>query len=323
MKFYKNQLNNLLGLIKANKVKALLLYGPDKGEISDIIEIIATQLKISINQIEYKEANSQSLYNIANSFNLFFSKELIKIQNVTSSITEDALSILSGTLTNFLVFVGDELPPSSSVRKAFESGEHLAALPCYVNDLRESMVIAKSMFDQYNKIIIAENLRIFCQIVGGMKSNIKNEVQKLLNYTDSKIITIEDILAISASEDEINPDLMSYSYIIQDKKTYFQEIDKLLNDKIEPVWIVRALGRYLLNVLKVKKSNLPIDIAIKTITPPIFFKQIPNLKYAVNNIDISHILLALEKLVSAEIDLKKGIESDYVLDELFYKFIKA
>jgi len=43
----------------------------------------------------------------------------------------------------------------------------------------------------------------------------------------------------------------------------------------------------------------------------------------VNNIDISHILLALEKLVSAEIDLKKGIESDYVLDELFYKFIKA
>ena len=80
MKFYKNQINNLMGVIAKGEIKSILLYGPDRGEISYIIIIIARQLKLRINSVDYKDINNSSLYSIANSSSLFSQKELIKIQ---------------------------------------------------------------------------------------------------------------------------------------------------------------------------------------------------------------------------------------------------
>ena len=317
MKFYKNQINNLMNLVTKGEIKSILLYGPDKGEISDIIIIIARQLKLRINSVDYKDINNSSLYSIANSSSLFSQRELIKIQNVTNSITEEAKKILSGNLQNFLIFVADDLTTSSGIRKLFELEKNLAVLPCYVNDLRESMIVAKNEFDKYKKNIDTHCLKLFCQIVGGLKNNIKNEVQKLCNYTNSKMIVEDDIIAISFSEEDINADFMCFGYVTQNQKIYLQEIDKLLNNSIEPIWIIRALGRYLLNILKVKNSHSDIDFAIKTQNPPIFFKQIPNFKQAVNSIEIISIRDKLEILLSAEIAIKQGSPSGLILDQIF------
>jgi DNA polymerase-3 subunit delta len=306
-----------MSLVSKGEIKSILLYGPDKGEISDIIIIIARQLKLRINSVDYKDINNSSLYSIANSSSLFSQRELIKIQNVTNSIAEEAKQILIGNLQNFLVFIADELTTSSGIRKLFELEKNLAVLPCYVHDLRESLVVAKNEFDKYKKNINSNCLKLFCQIVGGLKNNIKNEVQKLCNYTNSKIIVEDDIMAISFSEEDINADLMCFGYVTQNQKIYLQEIDKLLNNSIEPIWIIRALGRYLLNILKVKNSPIDIELAIKTLNPPIFFKQIPNFKQAVNSIDLISIRDKLEILLSAEIAIKQGNPSGVILDQIF------
>jgi len=319
MKFYKNQFSNLLELTKKSQIKAILLYGPDKGEISNIINIISNQLKIPINQVEYKDVNNASLYNVANSSSLFSSKELIKIQNVTNSISEDAIKVLIGDLQNFLIFIADELPPSSSIRKTFESAKDLAAIACYINDLKESMIIAKNEFTKHKKIIGNNALKIFCQRVGGATDVIKSEAQKLSNYVNTEIITEDNVIIITSQEEQINPDLMCYSYMVGNKKIYFQEIETLLNNSIEPVWIIRALIRYLLNILKIKKSKLEINIAIKNLNPPIFFKHVDYFKEAVAQVDIHFIIDKLEKLAEAEINLKKGINASSILDQLLIK----
>ena len=121
MKFYKNQTNNLFKLISNNEIKAILLYGPDKGEISDIIGQISKKLNLPITTSNYSDVNDDSLYNIANNISLFSNKEIVKIINVTSSISEKSKKILELELQNVLIFIADELPATSSIRKFFES----------------------------------------------------------------------------------------------------------------------------------------------------------------------------------------------------------
>jgi DNA polymerase-3 subunit delta len=316
MKLYKNQLNELFQLISNKEIKALLLYGPDKGEISDIISSISDKLKLPINNFKYSDINSDSLHSIANNRSLFSTREAIKINNVTPSISEEILKILELDLQNFLIFVSDELAPTSSIRKAFESKTFLVSLPCYMNDLKESMIIAKNEFAKEGRQVNFDDLKVFCQMVGGAKNSIKNEVKKLCNYSNSKIITEQDIIDLSSPDGEVDVDLLCFSFATGDKKLYFQELNKILNNFIEPIWVIRALGRYLLNILKVKRSDLAIDLSIKTLNPPIFFKHIPNFKKATQALDILNIVSILERLVKAEIEIKSGLNPLISLERL-------
>ena len=323
MKFYKNQLGNLLTLISNKKIKALLLYGPDKGEISDITALISDKLKIPISNFKYSDINSTSLYSIANNISIFSAREIIRIHNVTSSISEEVLKIFELDLQNFLILIADELAPSSSIRKAFESQTSLASLPCYMNDLKEAMIIAKSEFDKEGKQVNFAVLKIFCQIVGGAKSSIINEVKKLCNYSNSTIITEQDILKISSQDAQIDIDLLCFSFVMGDKNLYFQELNKILSNFIEPIWIIRALGRYILNILKVKRSDLTIDLSIKTLNPPIFFKHIENFKKSIEALDIKDIISILEKLAKVEIEIKSGSHPLISLEKLWVQDVIA
>ena len=127
MKLYLSQIEQLLNLIAKGQIKALLLYGPDKGYIDRICAAIIKKFDLLQTSIEYPNLKAQSLDMLLNSQNFFAKKELIKIRSVTATIDKTLKTILSGDFFHFAAFIGDELPSSSTIRKFFETETNLAS----------------------------------------------------------------------------------------------------------------------------------------------------------------------------------------------------
>ena len=252
MKFYKNQQNALLRDIEANQIRSLLLYGPDKSAIAVLINDISDMLDLSITNIDYKEINDINFLQIARSSTLFAERSIIVIKNASSAISPEIATFLEGKYENFMIFVADDLTPSSKIRKLFElSKKNLAILPCYINEKVENLSIARQAFAKYNKQISQSNLQLFCDLVPSSIHDIKSEVEKLVNFTESGSIEEETIAELSYSESEANSDLMCYSFIVSDGKIFYRELQRILDSNIKAMWVIRAIGRYTIKAIKV------------------------------------------------------------------------
>ena len=318
MKFYKNQQHVLLRDIEANKIRSLLLYGPDKSAIAGLINEISDMSGLGIDNIDYKEVNDINFLQIARRSTLFSERSIIVIKNASSSISPGISTFLETQYENLMIFVADELPPSSKIRKLFElSKKHLAILPCYINDKAENLSIARQEFAKYNKQISQANLKLFCDLVPSSIHDIKSEVQKLVNFTDSDFIEEEAITELAYSENESNSDLMCYSFIIGEGKIFYSELHRILASNIKAMWVIRAIVRYTIKAIKVKRSDKTTEDSIRSLKPPIFFKSLQNFRDLVSRTDLKYLYIILQKLLEAEIALKKGCREREVIDKLF------
>src|SRR5436305_1034078 len=148
MKLYLSQIDQLLDLIAKGKIRALLLYGPDKGYIDKICATLIKNFDLLPTTVEYQGVSPSHLDTLLNSQNFFKKKELVKIRSVTASIDTSLKAVLMQEPYNFAVFIGDELPTSSSIRKFFETESYLASIGCYHDDEQK---IAKLILHQCAK----------------------------------------------------------------------------------------------------------------------------------------------------------------------------
>ena len=323
MKFYKNQQTILFKEIKANTIQSLLLYGPDKSAIAVLIHDISDILDLSVTNIDYKDINDMNFPQVARSSTLFAERSIIVINNTSSSIPPGIVSFLETTYENFIVFVADELTPSSKIRKCFElSKKNLAILPCYINDKGENLLIARQEFTKYNKQISPSNLKLFCELVPSTIHDIKSEVQKLVNFIASDVIDEEAIIELSYSENVHNSDLMCYSFIAGGGKMFYRELQRIFDANINAMWVIRAIIRYTIQAIKVQRSVKSTEDAIRALKPPIFFKSLQSFRALLSTTDLRYLYIILQKLLEAEIALKEGCREKEAIDKLFLSLRK-
>lgn len=308
MKFYFSQINRLFELIASGKVKALLLYGPDKGYIDKICRHLVKKLNMLQTSIEYSDLNISSLEILLNSPNFFNQKELIRIRGVGNSIDKNLKVILNDNYINFPVFIGEDISSSSSFRKFFETEESLASLACYHDDEAKIEKIVLEKLAKCSKIIDREALIYLKNHLKGDHELVSNEINKLIYFVhDKQEVTLNDIREVLSSEIMANgSDLVMY-FSQKNYISFLNELDILKKQNINEVLMIRALIRHYLNlyiVLSKVKNGEHIDSAIKSLSPPIFYQYINDFTKIANSLSLSECLKTLRILQQAEVDYK-------------------
>ena len=103
-----------------------------------------------------------------------------------------------------------------------------------------------------------------------------------------------------------------------DGKIFYRELQRILDSNIKAMWVIRAIGRYTIKAIKVKISVKTREDAIRSLKPPIFFKSLQNFRDVVSRTDLRYMYIILQKLLEAEISLKKGEREHAVIDQLFF-----
>ncbi|RTK93642.1 MAG: DNA polymerase III subunit delta [Rickettsiales bacterium] len=311
MKIFSNNLPNLIQLIEKNQVKVLLLYGPNQGFISAVIKHITLKMNFSISNHNYKNLSANQLSLLANSQNFFNQKELIKITNVTTGISKELKEFFTeNNFHNFICLVAEDSLPSSGIRNFFETHPNLCSMACYFDN---EQTIGKMIVQQCNKeskIIDEDALFYLKSHLSGDHQLIKSELDKILYYSfDKETISKQDVLDCLSNSLIASGDEMCIYFAKKQYNLFLQEIEKLQNQNINEILMIRALIRYFLNIYNVAmrvEDGESLDQAVKSITPPIFYKYLNDFKQISLLYNSSDAIKIISHLQQNEINFKQN-----------------
>ncbi|MDX1923957.1 MAG: DNA polymerase III subunit delta [Rickettsiaceae bacterium] len=317
MKYYPNNIDQVLQKIISGEIKSLLLYGPDSGMISCFVSKIASSIKARISEAE----NEGEISSMLSSINMFGERLLIKIDSSIKLSSKLKADFTNGS-HHFPIIIGSELGSSSNVRKFYEEEKGLGAIGCYPDDSRAISLIISQKCMSAKRQISNDALKFLSSSISGDRLMILSEIDKILLYTQNEPkITLEDCQKSVSKSLDYNPDMACIGYFAKNPRLYLKELDLLFENDINEIWIIRALARYCMNLIRIKlyeKDGKSIDEGMKMLRPPIFFKYVSHFKDIVARSSLSSLSDALDTLTQAEIEAKKGY-AKAALDMVFLR----
>lgn len=330
MKIASNNIENFLKYPPSH-IKAVLIYGPDLGMVSLRSRKLAkTAIKdeasdMSMVQISYDNIKNdpQYLASILCTTSLFCSKKAILVYDSAPTINKDLTPIiLSNNNDNFLIFSAGDLSASSSLRQLFEKESSLAAIPCYKEDQQTIKRLLETKLKQAGFSFDNNALEAMSQKFMGDQMVIISELGKLITYMgDNKFISLSDVDAVITDNKEAIFDNIYNDLFSKDLKSGQLNINRALNDGTPEILIMRAIGRYLQNLYRVKKqiiNGINEAVAISSLKPPLFYKQVPIFKKHLQIWTIGELSNLLHGLLKLEQECKDSTYPSEIISSYFF-----
>ena len=168
-----------------------LLYGENDGLKKYLIDEIIDKKKVQYNSYKFSGneilKNSETIYNLIFSGTLFDPYILIIIDNCSDKLLDLIEDIFLKKIEKVcIIFKAEKLDKKSKLRSLFEKDKKLACIPCYEDteiDLKK--IIQKEIVQ--NKIKISqESINMLVQRARGNRSNLKNELDKIISFSEKK-----------------------------------------------------------------------------------------------------------------------------------------
>lgn len=328
MKKTRSDIKSIQALFWEDHINSILIYGsPSSVIVFD--EIIKGIDNIEIEIIDYLDLSKEKLEMSLFNYSIFKKKTVIKVINCGANLSSEIKSILNLEFNNKIIFIAENLPPSSSLRKYFEDSKSAVALAIYEGNKTE---IIKNFFAKTPKKISSSAAEYLATNFEGHDPSLIKELEKLsiLMLSLEKELDLEDIKSLISQSfitiKSLESNKIGYFFALQDEVNYFKELNNLLLLQNNPVFIIRSILNLYLSFYtvkcRVKDDKISTDEAIKYLKPQVFFKDIPIFKSCLNKLSYFNIIRDFKTLYKAEISIKSGIGIDENLcSQIFYRVL--
>ncbi len=309
-------------------MQAVLVYGPDEGLIRE-----RAMMMMKAQGIDDKDPfaiaefsgdqlteNPSKILDEAQSISMLGGRRVVRVRDVgdkAETIIKDLLKALKPG-DNFVIIEAGELGTKSKIRSTFEAAPNAAAVPCYIDDVRDiSKVIGEELRNAGFRIN-PDALAYMADNVIGDRAVARGEAEKLMLYMGGqRDIDLADVVAsVGAgavlSLDELSKTLCSGNYAEADRV-----MQQALMEGTNAVQILRHLQNYF-GKLQITKARLAqgedLELTLKKLKPPLFFKLKDSFVAQVNGWTLQQIAQALTLLMSVEQKCKQtGADPDLLL----------
>lgn len=320
------------------KVRGVLIYGPDEGQVRERAAAIARCIVPDANDPfhiadltpEDIGSDPTRLVDEATSLSMLGGRRLIRLAGATDKLAPACAGLEAvPTGTDSLVVVeGGDLNPRSALRKLFEGGARLAAIACYVDDaaglarvIRETLAADKIMPDLDAVAYLASSLL-------GDRALARRALEKLSLYlgTDGKTLrklTLGDAIAAVGDAAALDLDDPVRAAAEGDRVQTDRALARLLEEGTAPVAILRVAQTYFRRLHQARaawESGQSLDTAMSGLRPPVFFKQVPQFRRQVERWKLPLLGQALDRLVECEAATKEtGAPAELLLGRTFIR----
>jgi DNA polymerase-3 subunit delta len=294
-----------------------LLYGPDQGQSSIYADSLRKKHQnpsnpFSYSRFTYKEI-CESPVALADSLvaqDFFGGTKIIQIDDVTPAFPQAIKDILQKTppAEVILIFIAEELPTSSPLRKWFEESAHAASIPSYTEESFSLERNIEQQVRQEGKTITAEACRRAAQLLAKDRLLVRAEIEKLCLYAKN---------AVNIDEKQVQECLLDSEEVAMEKcceavfscnpiQTH-RYIQKLIEENIALPMFCRAVAKHAMRLLEIKlatERGVSLEQAVSSLRPPIFFKQIPSIKQQASKWSAHRVLNFIALVVEWEKILK-------------------
>lgn len=300
--------------------RVILIYGPDHGLVRERAAIIGKTVVSDLNDpFNVAVLSSDGLADDparlgdeAGAISMMGGDRLIRIEQASDKLTVILKSYLEDPSNNALVIIqASDLTPRSSLRKLCESAKNAAALPCYVEDERGVAGVIRTRLQEENMPINPDALNWLAANIAGDRGKVRSELEKLITYKgtdDTTSISMKDVQAACGAAGEQSFDNLIYAVGSRRSADALFAYNILLQEGMNFVAIIRSLQNHFRRLHQTKahmQSGLALDMAMKKLSPPVFFKQAPQFKGQVNSWSLNALDIILGKLTRLEAQCKQ------------------
>ena len=320
MKFKPNKID---GFLRAPQSSCVLLYGPDQGLATERAQALVTLvLGPDPDPFRLAEPTPQAiaddpalLADEAAALSLTGARRVVRVQRAGDSMADAFKGILQAREQtedfadeSLVIAEAGDLPPRSSLRKAFETAASGAALPCYVEDgyklegvIGEALAAAGHLAEPGVTAFLADKL-------AGDRGITRRELEKLGLYVGLNApVTLDDARACIGDSGSQGLDDAAFAAVTGD----FARLDRALaRAEIEgtsPVSVLRTLAQALMRVQLasgLRDQGANARNAVESLRPPVFFKQRDQIVAALNRWTTTDLTRAMAIVQDAETDCK-------------------
>ncbi len=308
--------------------RAVLLYGPDAGLVSERADALAKKTGVDLKDAfstirldaETIADDKSRLQDEAFTVGMFGGERLIRISGTTrKNLAEAVKPILQTQLSDvWIIIEAGDLNNKASLRSNFEKSKFACALPCYQDDARVVEQLIKEEITDRGFLIKTEVIDYLKPFLGGDRLATRNELIKLALYAEGETeITKEHIIDIvgDASNFEIN-DIID-AVAAGDMQKLEQNLERVLQEGGSPdMLLINALRHFqLLHELKgkVEKGGISARAAVDGARPPVFYQRKTSVSNSVSRISLSTIEKILSRLQSAAFEARANPELGHAI----------
>ena len=300
-----------------------LLYGNNKGLIDETVEKILKP-KFSNNIYNYDE---NELLNNIETFkeeilnkSFFDNDKLIIINRASDKILKTIEEVIHKDINDLkIILKATNLDKKSKLRNYFEKNNGTIIVPFYEDNNQTLLILAQNFFKKEKINISSENFNLVVERSKGDRINLKNELEKILNYCrNKKSINSIEILKLTNLAENYNISELIDQCLIKNKKKTLNILNENNLSSEDNILAVRTF-LYKLKRLKKLKTDLEkkknIDTVLSSFKPPIFWKDKDIVKKQLNLWTLSQIQNLIIDVNRIELQIKKNAQiSNYIIN---------
>ncbi|MBU0859306.1 MAG: DNA polymerase III subunit delta [Alphaproteobacteria bacterium] len=306
--------------------RVILAYGPDDGLMRERAQMMGRTVVADLNDpfnavtLDAKQLvdDPARLMDEALALSMMGGARLIRVENADDKITALIKDYLTNpSKQNLIILEAAELGPRSSLRLLAEKSANAAALPCYVEDERDLGAVIRDTMSTQGFRIAPDAAAWLAAAAVGNRARVRSEIEKLITYMGSeRTINLEDVQASTGDAGMKSFDDLVYATAGANPAAALRAFDALTGEGTAIIAILRTLQNHFrrLHLVRAKlDAGDPLDIIIKSLQPPIFFKQDAPFRAQVMRWQLPMLEKILQRLATLEADCKKTGTPDIIL----------
>jgi len=301
------------------EIRAVLLFGPEIGLIADrskalIARMIADPtdpfavVAMTGAQIASDPAK---LPDEVQSPSLLGGQRVIRVTEVADAAKTalEALIALPRVDECLVILEAGELATKSPLRTMAERADSVLAVGCYAEDERQREGTIRAQLQAAGKRADPDATAYLAQVLAGDRMMLRSEITKLLLYLgDQPEVTLADARAAIADDASADLDALIFAVGAGDPVVADRALTKLLASGMNAIPILRSLARHfqrLQSVVRLRMKGQPLEAAMKSLWPPVFFKVQGAFRAQVDAWSDTALSAAIDRLWQAELACKR------------------
>jgi DNA polymerase-3 subunit delta len=294
-------------------VKCFVIYGTNEGLVAEyttaLIKTVVADVYDPFSAVYIDEVDEGAINGEYNAQSLMGGRRVIIIRDGDNNLTKIFKNLFENSVSDTLIIVSStSLNKSSSLVKLATDRDDMAAIACYEDRGEDIYATARAMLLENGFTIGNDALQLLCSRLSSDRKTNLGELEKLVTYMgERKNIVSEDVLEIIGDSSSFNTDDVCYftasGDVLKSQKTF----EKLINEGVEPISIIRSMAYHFNKILQCKgtmEKGESLDSAVKKLTPKIIFYRESNFKKQVSIWPKDKLFGALELLYKCERDCK-------------------
>lgn len=301
------------------QARLILIYGPESGLMKERSAIIGRSVVADLNDpFNAVTLNASQLIDDparlmdeAMAMSLMGGARLIRIEDAGDSLSPLLKEYLQNpSMQNLVIVEAGELGTKSPLRALIEKAANAAALPCYVEDERDLTGIIRDTLKEAGLAIEQDATGALAAALVGDRLRVRNELDKLITYKghDKSAVTLDDVQACTGDAGSQTLDKFIYSVTGSKPEAALTAFQAMMQEGVSLIIILRSLQNHFrrLHLVKARVGRgEAIEVVMKSLQPPVFWKQEDAFKAQIRAWSLEGLARTLQRLADLEAQCKK------------------